>query len=90
MFGKNYWFFQGIGAENLMFCKNIDPWDKEHLALRNNFRVTKKFLIAKFDCSSKMAPRILIFQWPWMAIIHLSLFPFRPVPPNSSDIINHF
>ena len=24
--------------------------DKEHLALRNNFRVTKKFFIAKFDC----------------------------------------
>ena len=25
--------------------------NKEHLALRNNFRVTKKFLIAKFDCT---------------------------------------
>ena len=25
--------------------------DRELLALRNNFRVTKKFLIAKFDCS---------------------------------------
>ena len=24
--------------------------NKELLALRNNFRVTKKFLIAKFDC----------------------------------------
>ena len=24
--------------------------DKEHLALRNNFRVNKKFLITKFDC----------------------------------------
>ena len=24
--------------------------NKEHLALRNNFRVTKKFLITKFDC----------------------------------------
>ena len=24
--------------------------DKELLALRNNFRATKKFLIAKFDC----------------------------------------
>ena len=28
---------------------------KEHLALRNNFRVTKKFLITKFDC--------IIFKW---------------------------
>ena len=27
--------------------------DKEHLALRNNFRVTKKFLITKFDCTSQ-------------------------------------
>ena len=26
--------------------------DKELLALRNNFRVTKKFLITKFDCTS--------------------------------------
>ena len=25
--------------------------DKELLALRNNFRATKKFLIAKFDCT---------------------------------------
>ena len=27
----------------------LDICDKEHLALRNNFRVTKKFLIGKFD-----------------------------------------
>ena len=27
--------------------------DKELLALRNNFRATKKFLIAKFDCTTK-------------------------------------
>ena len=27
--------------------------DKEHLALRNNFWVTKKFLITKFDCTYK-------------------------------------
>ena len=26
--------------------------DKKHLALSNNFRVTKKFLITKFDCTS--------------------------------------
>ena len=31
---------------------NLLHKDKEHLALRNNFRVTKKFLITKFDCSS--------------------------------------
>ena len=30
---------------------NLLHKNKEHLALRNNFRVTKKFLITKFDCS---------------------------------------
>ena len=30
---------------------NLLHKDKEHLTLRNNFRVTKKFLIAKFDCT---------------------------------------
>ena len=29
--------------------------NKEHLALRNNFRVTKKFLTTKFECSKKNA-----------------------------------
>ena len=28
------------------------------------------------------------FQWPWVPIIHLSLFPLRPMPPNLMDIIN--
>ena len=31
---------------------NLLHKDKELLALRNNFRVTKKFLITKFDCTS--------------------------------------
>ena len=31
---------------------NLLSKDREHLALRNNFRETKKFLIAKFDCTS--------------------------------------
>ena len=35
---------------NLPFTSFIRP-DKELLALRNNFRATKKFLIAKFDCT---------------------------------------
>ena len=30
------------------------------------------------------------FQWPWMPIIHFSLFSMRPVPPNLMDLINHF
>ena len=41
---------------NLLFYF-IRP-DKEHLMLRNNFRVTKKFLIANFDCT------ILRFVYP--------------------------
>ena len=32
---------------------NLLPKNKEHLTLRNNFRVTKKFLITKFDCKLK-------------------------------------
>ena len=33
---------------------NLLHKDKEHLALRNNSRVTKKFLITKLDCSSNL------------------------------------
>ena len=32
---------------------NLLQKDKEHLALRNNFRVSKKFLTTKFDCNMK-------------------------------------
>ena len=32
-----------------------ERFDREHLALRNNFRVTKKFLIAKFDCTRALS-----------------------------------
>ena len=28
------------------------------------------------------------FQWPWVLIIHLSLFSLRPMPPNIFDIIS--
>ena len=46
---------------NLLVLRNHFLWpnasllykDKEHLALRNNFRVTEKFLSAKFDCALK-------------------------------------
>ena len=30
---------------------NLLHKDKEHVALSNNYRVTKKFLITKFDCA---------------------------------------
>ena len=44
----------------LVLRKNHFPWstanllhkNEEHLALKNNFRVTKKFLITKFDYTS--------------------------------------
>ena len=39
---------------------------------------------------AELALLFWFFQCPWMPIIHLSLFPWRPVPPNLSDIINHF
>ena len=50
---------------NLLVLRNHFPWpichllhkDKEHLALRNNFRATRKFLIAKFDCTWTMKRR---------------------------------
>ena len=49
---------RNVLIRNKLVLRNHFPWpnanllhkDKEHLALRNNFRVTKKFLITKFDC----------------------------------------
>ena len=35
--------------------------DKEHLSLRNNFRVTRKFLITMFDCNKKSYS--IIYFW---------------------------
>ena len=34
--------------------------DKEHLALKDKFRVTKKFLIAKFDCITKKGEQEMV------------------------------
>ena len=36
---------------------NLLHKDKELLALRNNFRATKKFLIVKFDCNSTIGTK---------------------------------
>ena len=55
---------------NKLVLRNHFPWtichslhkDKELLALRNNFRATKKFLIAKFDC-------ITYILWPGPSIM---------------------
>ena len=39
-----------IGVKEPFSVTDLLHKDKEHLALRNNFRETKKFLITKFDC----------------------------------------
>ena len=42
-------------ATNLpIYLGNLLHKDKEQLALRNNFRVTKKFLLGKFDCTTSI------------------------------------
>ena len=40
-----------IGVKERFPLTNLLHMDKELLALRNNFRVTKESLIAKFDCT---------------------------------------
>ena len=37
----------------------LKPCDKEHLALINNFAVSKKFLTTKFDSANVFAPHII-------------------------------
>ena len=47
--------------------------DKELLALRNNFRATKKFLIAKFDCTCPLLTAITFLTYciiPSTNIVH--------------------
>ena len=43
----------GVKGPFSMTIINLLHTDKELLALRNNFRVRKKFLITKFDCIGK-------------------------------------
>ena len=53
---------RNVLIRNKLVLRNHFSWpsvnllheDKEHLALRNNFGVTKKFLITKFDCAVKI------------------------------------
>ena len=51
MIPKKWPFFldSSLGIPYIVLWNNV--CNKELLELRNNFRVTKKFLIAKFDCS---------------------------------------
>ena len=51
--------------------------NKEHLALRNNFRVTEVFLIAKFDCTSWANVHFFFtqdhFEWQQLSFCKFSL-----------------
>ena len=67
---RNY-VLQSNLIRNKLVLRNHFPWpichllhkDKEHLALRNNFRTTRKFLIAKFDCITiNIIMSVMIFQ----------------------------
>ena len=55
--------------------------DKEHLALRKKFRVTKKFLITKFDCIikevSKYILKTYIISCTSESFLHLTLKLFK-------------
>ena len=70
-----------LAIRNKLVLRNHFLWpifhllhkDKELLALRNNFRTNKKFLIAKFDCATnKLSPhggpiiRKMCRHWLWM------------------------
>ena len=50
------------------FANLLHMKDKEHLELRNNFKVTKKFLITKFDCSILM---VICGVWCCCRFYHL-------------------
>ena len=52
---KEHFDKEQIGVKE-PFPVNLLHKDKELLALRNNCRVTKKFLITKFDCTN--------IEWP--------------------------
>ena len=45
-------FLRNDSYTNTVKLGDKERFDKEHLVLRNNFRVIKEFLIPKFDCSS--------------------------------------
>ena len=49
----------GIKENFLWLICHLLHKDEELLALRNNIRATKKFLIAKFDCTTKMTSKML-------------------------------
>jgi hypothetical protein len=47
---KEHFDKEQIGVKEPFPMTNLLHKDKEHLALRNKFRVAKKFLVTKFDC----------------------------------------
>ena len=67
MYSQTWHYIRNGLIENKLVLRNHFVWpichllhkDKELLAIRNNFRATLKFLIAKFDCTSK----IIVVRW---------------------------
>ena len=65
-----------LAIRNKLVLRNHFLWpsasllhkDKEHLALRNNFRVTKKFPIAKFDCTRNF--HVTLGCWSYFQILY--------------------
>ena len=51
LISKKYPFFLNSSLVIPYIVIWFNVWNKELLALRNSFRLTKKFLIAKFDCT---------------------------------------
>ena len=53
---RNGFIRNKLVLKNHFLCPiaNLLYKNKEHLALRNNFKMTKKFLIAKFDCTREL------------------------------------
>ena len=50
-----------LGIIYMVLWSNV--CNKELLALRNNFRVTKKFLIAKFDCITLLLTSVRVEEY---------------------------
>ena len=77
---------RNVLIRNKLVLRNHFPWpnanllhkDKELLALRNNFRVTKKFLITKFDC---------IIEEPYFFTSIFSFFSVEKIKTNIMYII---
>jgi hypothetical protein len=72
---RNPWIRKYFRSISRYLILNFNVCDKEHLPLRNNFRVTKKFLITKFDCTTFILHYSAIFLQKAKIFIYLTGFP---------------